>query len=85
MAYRVELKPSAASQVKKLEHGMQRRVLAKFRQLAENPRPPGVQKLQGPDDFYRVRVGDFRIIYAIFDDQLVVLILSVGDRKEVYR
>jgi mRNA interferase RelE/StbE len=85
MTYRVELKPSAATQVKKLEQSIQRRVLAKFRQLAENPRPSGVQKLQGPDDFYRVRVGDFRIIYSILDDELIVLILSVADRKDAYR
>ena len=85
MAYRVELKPSAASQLRKLDRGIQKRIFAKFDQLRDNPRPNGVQKLAGEDDLYRVRVGDFRIVYTIFDDQLLVLVLVIGDRKDVYR
>lgn len=85
MAYRVELKPSAASQVRKLERGVQKRILAKLDQLRDNPKPSGVQKMVGAADLYRVRVGDYRIVYTIVDDQLLVLVLAVGDRKDVYR
>ena len=53
--------------------------------LAENPRPRGSQKLPGAGDFYRIRVGDWRIIYAIEDDRLVVLVIKMAHRREVYR
>lgn len=85
MSYRVEIKNSAASQIKKLHKDLQTRVMAKLRQLGETPRPNGVQKLQGEDNLYRVRVGDFRVVYSLSDEPPLVLILSVADRKEVYR
>ena len=53
--------------------------------LAENPRPRGSQKLASAGDFYRIRVGDWRIIYAIEDDRLVVLVIKIAHRREVYR
>ena len=56
-----------------------------MRGLAANPRPPGVEKLAGPDDFYRIRVGDYRIIYQIQDDVLMILVVKIGHRREVYR
>ncbi len=53
--------------------------------LANNPRPEGSIKLKGSDNLYRIRVGPYRIIYTIEDDKLIVLVLEIGDRKDVYR
>ena len=53
--------------------------------LAENPRPSGCVKLSGLENLWRVRVGDYRILYSIEDQQLIVLIVSVAHRREVYR
>ena len=85
MAYRVVLKPSADRELSKLPGDVQRRVAAKIAALADEPRPPGVEKLAGGTDEYRVRVGRYRIVYAIEDDRLVVLVLRIADRKDVYR
>ena len=61
------------------------RITQRILALAENPRPPGVEKLSGTNEKYRVRQGDFRILYEIQDDVLTVYIVRIGDRKEVYR
>lgn len=53
--------------------------------LADNARPTGCKKLHGPTDLWRLRVGRFRVIYSILDDRLVVIVVKVGDRKDVYR
>ncbi len=60
------------------------RVLAAIRALAHDPRPSGVTKLRG-EDLWRIRVGDYRVVYAIEDQRLVVTIVRVGHRREVYR
>ena len=64
---------------------MIKRVDTRILALAENPRPPGVEKLVGPESFYRVRVGDYRIIYQIEDDRFIVLVIRIRHRREVYR
>mgnify|MGYP001580816136 FL=1 len=53
--------------------------------LAATPRPKGVKKLTGTDDLYRIRVGDYRIVYQIHDDRLIVLVVRIGHRRDVYR
>lgn len=53
--------------------------------LGENPRPEGYIKLKGSDHLFRIRVGPYRIIYTIQDDKLIVLVLEIGDRKDVYK
>jgi mRNA interferase RelE/StbE len=63
----------------------QRRIIAKIESLGNDSRPNGCSKLEGDDDLYRVRVGDYRIIYQIRDKELVVLVVRVGHRREVYR
>lgn len=83
--YRVEFKPSAARALRKLEADSQRRVIARVEMLAENPRPPGVEKLEGMRDLYRIRVSDYRIIYRVADKVLLVLVVRVGHRRDVYR
>jgi mRNA interferase RelE/StbE len=61
------------------------RLVRKLLALEANPRPAGVEKLSGMDGIYRVRVGDWRIVYAIRDRELVVIVIRIGHRREVYR
>jgi mRNA interferase RelE/StbE len=83
--YTVELTASAVKTLRDLPRIDQRKVAARIDALAENPRPPGVEKLEGADDLYRVRAGDYRIIYQIENKRLLVLVVRIGHRSEVYR
>jgi mRNA interferase RelE/StbE len=83
MAYRIEFSSSAANQLRRLPRTVQGRLTPHIDALAETPRPPGVKKLS--DDTYRIRVGEYRVIYDIADQVLIVLVLSIGHRREVYR
>lgn len=85
MAYKVELRPAALRDLKSLPREVLERISAKIDSLPENPRPPGVEKLSGSEDSYRVRVGDYRILYRIVDEALLVLVVAVRHRKEAYR
>ena len=84
--YKLLIKKSAARELeaiagKKDRERITRRILA----LAENPRPAGVEKLSGTSEKYRVRQGDFRILYEIQDEVLTIYIVRIGDRKDIYR
>lgn len=83
--YAVEIATLAVKALRDLPRADQRRVAARIDALAENPRPPGVEKLEGADDLYRVRAGDHRIVYRIEDKRLLVLVIRIGHRREVYR
>ncbi len=83
--FRVEFKPSAAKALAKLDRQAQRRIVQRSEALATDPRPQGVEKLAGDENAYRVRVGDYRIIYEIRDEVLLVMVLKVGHRRDVYR
>ncbi len=84
--YRLEIRPSVEKTLRKIRDvKLQRRLDDAFNKLVENPRRMGVEKMAGFGNRYRFRVGDYRIIYEIHDDVLLVLILAVGDRKEIYR
>lgn len=83
--YAVEVTPAASRQIRKLDRNTQKRILARIEKLEEEPRPHDASKLQSPEELYRIRVGDYRIVYQIEDDRLVVLIVKVGNRREVYR
>ena len=85
MAYRIEFTPRADKQFRALDKSTQARLGRRIESLADNPRPQGVKKLAGEDDFYRVRVGHYRIVYQIRDKSLLVLIVRLGHRSEVYR
>lgn len=76
--------PSAIRQLKKLDPSARRRVQAAIELLAADPRPPGATKLTGDDGEWRVRTGDHRVVYEIQDGVLVVLVVSVGYRREIY-
>ncbi len=82
--YRVEVAPRVAKDLAGLPRVARLRVEAAIEALADDPRPPGAKKLVG-EDAYRVRVGDYRIIYEISNAALLVLVVRVRHRKEVYR
>lgn len=85
MAYQVEIAPAAKRQIKKLVKPIQELIIQRLEQLADNPRPPGVLKMEGEENLYRVRIGDYRIIYQIQDRVLLVVVVKVGHRGDVYR
>ena len=64
---------------------MQERIQSKINELAIEPRPRGVKKIQGEENSYRIRVGDYRVVYDIFDDILLVTVIKVKHRSQVYR
>jgi mRNA interferase RelE/StbE len=83
--YRVDFRPSAEKDLKRLPSTVQRRVIDAIWRLADNPRPAGCRKLAGGKDAYRIRVGDYRVIYTVTDVVLVVGIQSIRHRREAYR
>ena len=83
--YNLLIKPSAVKEIEGVSLKKDRqRVVARITKLAENPRPPGCEKLSGQDK-YRIRQGRYRILYAIDDQERVVNIVKVAQRKDVYR
>ncbi len=83
--YEVLIKPSAARELENLPRKKDRqRMVRRIRLLADDPRPPGCRKLSGLE-LYRLRQGNYRIVYEIRDSSLVVCVIKVGDRKHVYR
>ena len=86
MAYRVEWWPVARKQLGALEAPAQTRIVAAVGALAANPRPHGVKRMRiKTRDLWRIRVGDYRVIYEIRDAVVLVLVAKVGHRREVYR
>jgi mRNA interferase RelE/StbE len=85
VAYQVVVEDGAARAIRKLGRGVQRQVVAKLERLGENPRPQGSKKLEGTEDLHRVRVGDYRIVYRIEEEVLLVLVVRVAHRSDVYR
>jgi mRNA interferase RelE/StbE len=84
--FRVEIKPSAVREIEAVGQKKDRqRIVAAISALSGDPRPQGCEKLSGRNDQYRVRIGDYRIVYAIEDGRLVVYVVKVGHRREVYR
>lgn len=84
MSYHVDLSRRAAKALDALEKTPRRRVMAVIDQLATEPRPSGCVKLSGRSQ-WRVRVGDYRVLYEIHDDALLVLVIEVGHRRNIYR
>ena len=85
MTYEIKLSPAAVRQLRKLDPSARRRVQAAIELLAAEPRPPGAKKLVGGEGEWRARTGDYRIVSEIHDGVLLVLVLPVGHRREVYR
>ena len=85
-SYRVLIKSSAAKEIEAVDQKKDRqRIVAGVRSLADDPRPPGCEKLAGEGDRYRIRVGRYRVIYSVGDGELLVVVVRVGHRKDVYR
>ena len=85
VTYRVSLAPSAARQLRKFDPQVRRRIQAALELLALEPRPPAATRLVGGSGEWRVRTGDYRIVYEIHDDELLVLVLRIGHRRDIYR
>jgi mRNA interferase RelE/StbE len=85
VTYRIGLAPAAARQPRTLDPQIRRRIQAALELLAVEPRPPAATRLVGGAGEWRIRTGDYRIIYEIHDDELLVLVLRVGHRRDIYR
>lgn len=83
--YKVEIARRAAKVLTALPRREQQRVRAAIDLLSDNPRPPGCVAMAGEDNAYRVRVGDYRIVYEVIDKRLLVQVVRVGHRRDVYR
>jgi mRNA interferase RelE/StbE len=83
-SYSLLLTRSAARELEAVPTKDRQRIVRRIGSLAENPRPAGAEKLSG-EDKYRIRQGDYRILYEVEDDRLVVTVVRVGNRREVYR
>jgi mRNA interferase RelE/StbE len=86
VTYRVEFRPAAARELRKLDRSTRDRISKVISLLAEEPRPPAAKMLTGDDapPLWRVRTGDYRVIYSIEDDVLLVLVIKVRHRREAY-
>jgi mRNA interferase RelE/StbE len=82
--YEIEISRTAEKQLKKLNSDLQRKISAVILSLSIEPRPYGCKKLSGFEALYRIRCGDYRIIYEIIDKKVMVTILKIGHRKDVY-
>ena len=83
--YELLIKPSAVKELKAIKTKKdRRRITRKIQSLAEQPRPPGCKKLSGRN-LYRIRQGNYRVVYEIQDSQLIVYVIKIGDRREIYR
>lgn len=78
----MELAPAAQRELRRLPREVQARLAAPIQGLAENPRPTGVRKIRGEERTWRIRVGPFRVVYDVYDDQALVVILKVDRRRE---
>jgi mRNA interferase RelE/StbE len=83
--YHLITKPAAEKQIAKLPTAIRKRIYAALDSLCEQPRPRGCKKLKGEDNLWRIRVGDYRVVYTIEDDQLIVLVVRIAHRKDVYQ
>ncbi len=85
MSFRIEVKRSAAKALKKIPKVDKKRIVDKIDSLVENPPKPETTKMKGNNPFHKVRVGDYRIVYEIQEDVLVILVVKIGHRKDIYR
>ena len=83
-SYRLLIKPSAVKELESLPQKDRRRVVRRVQALAENPRPPGAEKLTGVE-LYRVRQGDYRVLYEVADAVETITVIKIGNRRDVYR
>lgn len=85
MKYEIRIKRSASEELLNLPDIVARRVLKVIGSLSENPRPQGCVKLKGTKSEYRLRLGNYRIIYTILDKEVLIIVIRIAHRKQVYR
>jgi len=85
LSYRIEIKRSAAKSLKKIPKANRKRIVDKIDSLAESPPNPDTTKMKGNNPFHKVRVGDYRIVYEIQEDVLMILVVKIGHRKDIYK
>jgi mRNA interferase RelE/StbE len=85
LAYRIEFTPRAQRDFKGLDRSIRGRIARRIDALAENPYPPGIKRIAGEDELYRLRVGEYRILYQVKGKLLLILVLGVGHRREIDR
>lgn len=86
MSYKVEVTSVPAKYLGRLrDESLKRRIVKALRSLEENPRPAGCLKMQGNEELYRIRVGDYRILYQVRDAVLLILVVNIGNRRDIYR
>lgn len=83
--YQIEIKVSAKKELARLPRQIAEKVVERIKWLADNPRPYGCKKLCGEDSIYRIRVGDYRVVYSIVDQCLIVEVIRIRHRREVYK
>ena len=83
--YRIEVSATAERQLRRLQRADQIRIVRAIGALAREPRPRGCRRLRGYDDVYRIRLGAFRILYSVEDTRVLVMVLKIGHRKDIYR
>jgi len=85
--YHVEITKSAAKEFKKLPNPIKEKIKEVTCLLAQNPRSDflNIKKMKGTQDLYRIRVGDYRVVYEVFDNKFIIVIIKLGHRKEVYK
>lgn len=84
MAYEIELRPAAVRALKRIDRQDRGRIRGAIALLAADPRPPGAKALRGRDGF-RIRVGNYRIIYTVENERLLVVVVALGHRRDVYK
>jgi mRNA interferase RelE/StbE len=85
MTYSIEIKQSAKKELANLPRNIADKVIKQVRALADDPLPNGCKKLVGTDYTYRIRINDYRVVYSIFDQQLVIQVIKIGHRKDIYK
>ena len=85
MQYEITYAQSALKALRKIDRGMARRIVTAIDALARDPRPHGCKQLKGGSGEMRIRVGNYRVVYDVDDGEIVILVLAIGHRREIYR
>ena len=84
MAYSIDIRPAALDFIKEQTPKHRRQIKDRINALRDEPRPPDAKRLGGSDGLWRVRTGDFRIVYSVKDEKLLIIVITVGNHKDVY-